>query len=393
MIKLLLIIFLFVLSFPNYSYAIYEPLSVPNNKYGIHIIDNNDLDNAAKLVNSTGGDWGYVTLVVAENDRNLDKWNSIFAKMRELHLIPLLRLATTSQGDSWRKPELDDVASWSEFLSKLMWVTKNRYIIIFNEPNHAKEWGNIVDPMDYTNILSSFSATLKNKSPDFYILPAGLDSSAPNSSLTMTEVLFLKKMFQSNSQIFNFIDGWTSHSYPNPGFVGKVGNSGPGTLFSYKWELNQIKRMGLTKKLPVFITETGWPHQDGSEYNRYFYTSDQVSNLLILAAQNVWIDKDIVAITPFVLNYQSYPFSNFSWQKYNSKDFYPQYETYATLPKTRGEPILDVSFIKSDVLGVNNSKLKTEEITTTVTTENKKNSLFDIMLKIFHRLPFVSQFI
>ena len=46
--------------FPSPTYAIVDPLAVPNNKYGIHILTDSkqDAEGAAGLVNSSGGDWG-----------------------------------------------------------------------------------------------------------------------------------------------------------------------------------------------------------------------------------------------------------------------------------------------------------------------------------------------
>jgi len=63
-------------------YAIYEPTSVPNNQYGIHIADFNDLPDVSPLVNSSGGDWGYVTLVSTDGDRDIGRWQSLFDEMR-----------------------------------------------------------------------------------------------------------------------------------------------------------------------------------------------------------------------------------------------------------------------------------------------------------------------
>ncbi len=336
-----LILLSFLLGTVKEAAAITDPLSVPNNQYGIHIIDENDLNNAAKLVNSSGGDWGYVTLVIADSERKVSKWQSIFNKLNELHLIPIVRLATTLKDDMWEKPHPVDSILWANFLSQLNWFTKNRYIILFNEPNHAKEWGGEIDPEGYFEVLKSFSAALKSSSQDYFILPAGLDASSPNSFETMDEVNFLKKIIAVNSDFFSYIDGWTSHSYPNPGFVGGVYNSGRGTLKTYQWELKLLQQLGLTKKLPVFITETGWPHAEGSTYNKNYYTSQKVSDLIKFAGENIWTGKEnIVAITPFILNYQSLPFSNFSWALVNSNDFYPQYYTYQSIQKTKGQPLL-----------------------------------------------------
>lgn len=337
---------------PTQVLAIVDPLSVQNNKYGIHIIDENDLDNAAKLVNTTG-DWGYVTMVITETDRNKAKWQKIFDRMRELHLIPIIRIATRAVADWWEKPKASDAQNWADFLGSLYWVTKNRYVIVFNEPNHAAEWGSTINPAEYAEILKIYSLTLKNASTDFFILPAGLDASAQNGRSTMDEVDFLRTMVFQEPDILSLIDGWTSHSYPNPGFSGKVTDTGRGTLRTYQWELDILKSLGLGKTLPVFITETGWAHQEGSG-NRYYYSADTIAGFLGAAAQNIWSDSQIAALTPFILNYQSYPFAAFSWQKLNTSEFYPFYETYKSLAKVSGKPILNSVFPELNLLALNN---------------------------------------
>ena len=75
--------------------AITDPLSVPNNKFGIHIISASPDESspAAKLVN-TNGDWGYITVLIESKDRNQGKWQEFFNDLRRRHLIPIVRLAT-----------------------------------------------------------------------------------------------------------------------------------------------------------------------------------------------------------------------------------------------------------------------------------------------------------
>lgn len=339
--KKFLVILLCLFLFPRVeSYAVYNPKDRTNNKYGIHIVDENDLENAAKLVNSSGGDWGYVTLVIPENERKVDKWSAIFDRMRQLHLIPIVRIATKTESDHWQTPDQNGADSWSDFLNKLRWVCKNRYIILFNEPNHAKEWGGNLDPENYAGVVASFSASLKKASEDFFIMMAGFDSSAPNSYVTMDEVTFLRRMIKSDPDIFDNIDGWVSHSYPNPGYSGSPNASGRGTVKSYIWEEQVLKNLGILKQLPIFITETGWVHDDGVNKNIYYYSSDQIARFITIVNNTAWNNDDIVALTPFILNYQSEPFSHFSWQKLGSSEFYPQYQAYFDLPKVKGEPDL-----------------------------------------------------
>ena len=140
-----------------------------NNIYGIHLAQPHpqDIQAASDLVNSNGGKWGYVTLVIQENDRNREKWQGIFDQMRELRLIPIVRLATQPEGENWRRPEEEDAPDWIEFLNSLNWVVKSRYIILFNEPNHGSEWGGEVDETSYAKVVVAFARALKEKNQDF----------------------------------------------------------------------------------------------------------------------------------------------------------------------------------------------------------------------------------
>src|SRR4030042_401488 len=113
-------------------------------------------------------------------------------RMRRYHLIPLIRIATHQENNGWSKPSFDDIDGWVNFLNSLNWPIKNRYVIIGNEPNHAVEWGGSVSPEEYASYLKSISEELKNVSKDFFILPSGFDSAAPNNKVHMGEFLFLK---------------------------------------------------------------------------------------------------------------------------------------------------------------------------------------------------------
>src|SRR3989344_2873439 len=174
--------FIYPLLFLNTVYA-YNP-DLPNNKFGTHFAlpSLEDLIKARELVNSNGGDWGYVTLVIPEGDRDKNKWQEIFDRMRELHLIPIIRLATVPQGAQWRRPVVEDADSWVNFLDSLNWVVKDRYVILFNEPNHGAEWGGSVDANNYAEIALTFAKQLKEKNQDYFIMLAGLDASAPSSN-------------------------------------------------------------------------------------------------------------------------------------------------------------------------------------------------------------------
>ncbi len=334
----LLIFIVLFLSLSRITNAIYDPLSVPNNAFGIHVVDPNDIPDTATLINSSNGDWGYVTIVIPETDRNTDKWQQIFNQMRRLHLIPLVRLATHTEGSSWTVPKAESIEDWVSFLNSLNWPVENRYVILFNEPNHANEWGGSIDPEGYARIATELAKKLKDASEDFFILPAGLDASAASDGSSMDEYEYVRRMVVEKPEILTILDGWTSHSYPNPGFSGSPYANGRGTLRSFVWELDLLSRLGIQKNLPVFITETGWIHAEGKTMNPSFLTIDSVTQNIQIAVNSVWRDTRVVAVTPFVFSYQDYPFDHFSWKKLGINEFYSFYNAYQAVPKTTGQP-------------------------------------------------------
>jgi len=341
----LFLFFIFSLFFPKQALAAFDRIDTVNNKFGVHLAlpTEEDLESTAKLVNSNNGDWGYVTLVMGEKDLDLNKWQAVFDKARQLHLIPIIRLSSSFENEYWRACKPEEAQKWADFLDSLNWVVKNRYVILFNEPNHGSEWGDKVDPVGYGQTALAFAKSLKAKNHEFFVMLAGFDSAAPSSTPQYEdEVNFLNQMINSipggADELFTYIDGWASHSYPNHGFISSPTATGRNSVRSYQWELSLLKVLGVKKDLPVFITETGWPHKEGVNINNSFYSASQVANYFQTYFNLITQDSQIVAITPFILNYQGEPFDHFSWQKLNSKEFYPQYYQVQQMSKIKGQP-------------------------------------------------------
>ncbi len=354
------------------TFAITDPLSVPNNRFGIHLIQatHDESSPAAQLVNSSGGDWGYITVLIEGKDKSRDKWQAFFDDLRRRHLIPLVRLATIpDSGGFWKRPDIGEAQVWADFLDSLNWPVKNRYVTIYNEPNHAQEWGNSVDAKSYAEILDQTITALKNKNQDFFVLNGGFDASTPQQlPKYQEESSFLQAMDESVPGIFNKLDGWVSHSYPNPGFVGSPEAFGKGTVRTYLWEQEILKDLRVTKKMPIFITETGWKHAEGLAYDANLPKADTLSDYYTSAFQSAWNDPQIAAVTPFLLSYQEVPFDHFSFkmptgEKQQEKlpnpqvlgiqypQYYSFYQTVMNLPKQTGKPIQDNLFklIKGEV--------------------------------------------
>lgn len=305
----------------------------PNNKFGIHIIDENDLPEAAALVNSSGGEWGYVTLVMREDERDATRWQNAFNQMRRLKLIPIVRLATKMTNSHWETPRAEEAVNWAGFLNSLNWPIKTRYIVLFNEPNHAKEWGGIVDPAGFAKTSKIYYETLKNFSKDFFVMQGALDLATTNSIDTMEAGRFFEAMHSEDNFIFTLFDGLASHSYPNPGFSGSPSDSGKTSIKGYDWEINFLKNFGMNEDIPVFITETGWVNSAESLPESYKE-----------AFENAWSDPRIFAVTPFLLSYLAAPFDTFSWKNPDTREFYPQYYSVQSITKQKGEPVQIHSF-------------------------------------------------
>ncbi len=309
---------------PSPVRAVVDPLAVPNNKFGVHILDTTELAPAAALVNSHGGDWGYVTIPLRSDDRDAVKWRQFFITARNLHLIPIIRLATYVDADTWVAPTPYDLVDFANFLNDMPWPTKNRYVILFNEPNHAQEWGGQVAPDAYARLLVDAHDIFKSRSSDFFLLTAGLDMSAPDSQSSQNALEFYRRMSQTVPDWYASVDGLSFHAYPNPGFSGSPFSTSSTGITSYKYEQQYLKSLGYSGK-PAFITETGTINNNGN-----FYTP---------AFTNVWTDNNLVAVTPFLLFAGAGPFSQFSLLDLGHQPT-PNYRDLVDLPKSAGSPLL-----------------------------------------------------
>jgi len=358
----------------NRVQAIYDPLSVPNNKIGIHILFPDEVEPAAKLINSEGkAQWGYVTVPIQATDRDRVKWQRFFDQCKERKVIPIVRVATVPEGSNWVQPNNYDLVDFANFLGELNWPIENRYVIIFNEVNRSDEYGGFVSPENYSDTLNNAIDIFKSKSSDFFILPAGLDNAASNSKTSLNWRLYLERMYLRHPDIFNKIDGWTSHAYPNPEFSSRPDKSGSNKIDSYRTDLKFI-RLFSTKKLPVFITETGWSNKYLSDY--------QVSLYYLYALTHQWTDENIVAITPFLLNAYDGPFAQFSFKNNEgtNKMFSETLSTYAI----KGEPKL--ATLKENLSSTSSSTISATPI---VNNQNSQTILkrlynsFMSLMKIF----------
>ncbi|HYM65428.1 MAG TPA: hypothetical protein VES68_03015 [Candidatus Sulfotelmatobacter sp.] len=337
--KVIFILFLFLIFFVKSSYAIYDPLEKPNNKFGIHILYTSEISEASSLINSSGGDWGYVTIPIQSSDRDLIKWQKFMDDCKAYHVIPIIRIATSGDyfsKSSWSKPTDYDVLDFANFLDNLSWPTRNRYVVIFNEENRGDEWGGTPSASEYAEILNYAIDIFKEKNKDFFVIMGGLDNASANIfGSSINNYSFMEQMDEQSPGIFSKLDGIASHSYPNPAFSSPPSYSREGVYsFFYQKELADSLA---NKSLPIFITETGWSSN--------FVSPAQQVDYYGISFSKFWNDKNIVAITPFLFHSDQGSFSQFSFIKNSNKE--KIYYAYEGLSKIKGEP--ELSFNPKDI--------------------------------------------
>lgn len=316
-----------------------------NNKIGMYVHNSSDDIKAAKsLINSNGGDWGYVLLTMNISDSDKKAWQKLFDAAKESHLIPIVQLFNGSVCN----PDKMDFEKLADTLGDLKWPSKYRYISVFNEMNAKDYWCERIAPDEYAKALNRAIKEFKNKSSNFFIMPGAFNSSARTQDRYMSEESYLASMNAAVPGIFKKIDGWATHAYPQPNFSGDPYNLPSGystrdTINNYTWELNLLKNNFGVGNLPVFITETGWLHKEGQngcfQYSQAgLLNAETVAARYKIAFADFWLNDDrVVAITPFIFRSSDKCAAGFAWQK-SDGSWYPQAKMLIDIPKTAGTP-------------------------------------------------------
>ncbi|MCR4306255.1 MAG: hypothetical protein NUV73_04190, partial [Candidatus Daviesbacteria bacterium] len=162
---------------------------------------------------------------------------------------------------------------------------------------------------------------------------------------------------------------------------------------TYAWEMEQLKKLGVKKELPIFITETGWKHAEGINYDSRLPDAETVSGYFKKAYENAWNPNRIVAVTPFLLSYQEAPFDHFSFKKLTgekqteklpntrvlgaqSPEYYSMYQTLMDLPKVTGTPVQETKakLMKGEIY---KSIVTGETYTISLTFKNNGQSIWN----------------
>lgn len=318
----------------GYSYYV-DSVWNKNNKFGIYIYaENRDFFEAAQnLVNSSGGDWGYVLIPYNVKDRDFSKWFRVFDQLRNKHLIPIIQLWDVDT-DKYE----EQTREAADFLNRFVWPIRQRYISAYNEMNDSRFWYGRIDPAEYARILNFTIDAFNEENDNFYMLNGAFNISAPTDGKHMDAFEYMSKMNDEVPGVFNKLDGWASHSYPQPNFSGGPYSTGRWSIKAYEDELSFIyNNLGVEKELPVFITETGWAHAEGAVYNSTFLNTKTIAEYVRIAFEEVWLKDDRVrAVTPFTIRYDP-PHDHFSWLNKDNVP-YEHFDVVKSIEKLNGNP-------------------------------------------------------
>ncbi len=280
---------------------------------GIHLLSLDDLTKVRQLFGTEleSTKWRYITIpFTLEDTKRVDEWQRFFVEAKKHRIIPIVRLATKFEKGAWAQPSRQDIVALSFALNQLTWPTDERYVIVFNEVNHAKEWGNQLDPAGYAQILAFTAQWLHTESAQFRILPAAMDLAAPDGRETRSAFVYFEQMLATDPDVFIYVDYWNSHSYPNPGFSAEPTRKAVNSLWGFTYELDFIKQK-TGRDLKVFITETGWANNQK--------TRRWLAAYYAYALQHIWSDSRVMAVTPFVLKGDPGPFAEFGFLDRNDQ--------------------------------------------------------------------------
>lgn len=333
------------------SFANTKTLDWPNNIFGAYSYrDDDSVRLISEMVNSSGGDWGWILYPMNIKDRDQINWNNAFKLLKQNHLIPIIQLVLEPK----TTPSDRDIEGIADFLDSLEWPTKIRFITAFNEVNAAEYWGDKIDPEDYAKSLDKLIKTFKSTSSNFFVMNGAFNASARTGKVktnlgVQTEYLdereFLKRMDKAVPGILKKLDGWAVHTYPQPEYKGKPldqtiegeaeDEKGRNTMSSYLWEVNFLKQ-NFNVDLPVFVTETGWPHKEGTKPRNEWLDQNTVAHYYTSLFEDLYLkDNRIMAVLPFGIKIEQ--LDNFSFVGKNGYR-YPQFDALKSIKKTKGEP-------------------------------------------------------
>ena len=282
---------------------------------------------AGQIANANGGSWGYVTILLTNQDRSSGLPEHLLQQLLdrcyEARLQPIVRVGTRFDSGTgiWDRPTDDDPALWRALFERVKWPNSTVWVIPANEPNLGREWGGVVDVPSYARYLERFIHVFSS-STRFKVVNGPLNLSNPHYPPESVDAFeFLAEHMALTPHVFENLPAWASNSYKIDG----IGEGPRFTHLGYQVELEQIGR-----EMPVIVTESGVLHRHGEEEIAQFFVDayrDWQADPRVIAATPLSWDPDYDKHWMFTLDEQG-----------NVETTSPTYRALRSLPRVAGSP-------------------------------------------------------
>ncbi len=312
-----------------------------NNKIGVHLISPTDdeiRDACRSLVNintatSDEASGGKLTLTLVKNHIDKETLQRYHDIAREEGCVFIHPIKNSFADPYWKPLDQSTIDFFEKIFKDLRPSSKYLYVVLGNEVNRGDEWGGTCDGATYARIAKSGAEQLKKAVPNIQIGLAGLDAYAPQSGFYCSQESFLKAALEAEPRLIDDdIDFQVVHEYPNADMTGSLQNI-------WLSEKRILKNLGVSKDLPVVISEIAWRRHRG-------LTAEASANKLYNALQSLEDEPSVWAITPFVYKFCGSPFDQFSLLQCNVKTAAGNtvdepnavFDAIAAIPKIKGDP-------------------------------------------------------
>lgn len=286
-----------------------QTVTTINPKMGIHTRLTDEVEPwkikyTLQLVREMGAPWmvEYFPWAYAEPLPGIFDWRHSDTVIEHAHRQGLTVIARLGFVPPWARPA-DSATSYllperySDFGDYVYAFAKRYrgkvdYLIIWNEPNLALEWGfRPIDPAGYTDLLRVAYRRAKEANPDVQILGGALAPTLapPGDEFGMSDTGYLQAMLDAGAG--EVMDGLAAHAY---GWVYPPDDPPAPEVVNFRRVelLHQILAANGYGDMPIHITEAGW--NDHPRWTRAVKPGQRIEYTIRayqLAQQWDWLDS------------------------------------------------------------------------------------------------------
>jgi len=274
----LLLLAVLMLSAPTRRLVLIGPVQqvvTLNGKMGVHTrltdeVEEWKIKRTLELVREMGAPWivEYFPWGYIESREGHYDWAHADMVVDHANAQGLQVIARIDYVPDWARPPnttsrfLDEAhyAAYSRFVAAFAehFGGRVKYIVIWNEPNLAFEWGyRIPDPEAYTALLRESYLAIKAVAPEVQVLAAGLapTMAPPGDEWGMDDLAFLQAMYDAGAS--PYMDGLAAHAY---GFTLPADDPPAADRINFRRVelLREVMVANGDGDKAIYVTEGGW---------------------------------------------------------------------------------------------------------------------------------------